>query len=137
MLRSVRAYYTFRRPPPFVIPENPNLHFPTHPLQPTHLFHSSHSTHLRIQNTTLPQAPVQLWLQEFTNRNILGKALPPSRLEHEISRQRLRTRRLQRSEFDVLIERIARYDGPAVENKGERDLALSVDLVCISIKSRW
>jgi hypothetical protein len=136
MLRSVRAYYTFRHPP-FVIPGNPNLHFPTLPLPPTHLFHSSHSTHLRIQNTTLPQAPVQLWLQEFTNRNILGKALPPSRLEYEISCQRLRTRRLQWSEFDVLVERVARHDGPAVENKGERDLALSVNLACISIRSRW
>ena len=86
-----------------------------------------------LQHPALPQLPKQLRLQELANRDVLRKPLPPSSLEHKVARRRLCRRGLERPQLDFLVERVAGDDGPAVEDEGEGDLALGVDLREISI----
>lgn len=81
-----------------------------------------------LQHPTLFQLPKQLRLQKLANRNILRKSLPPPRLEHKVARGSLRRRGLERPQLDLLVQRVAGDDGPSVEDEGEGDLALCVDL---------
>jgi hypothetical protein len=76
-----------------------------------------YSSTLNIKCTTLLQALQQLWLKELADGDILCQTLPSSCLEHEVSRKCLCGRRLERSQRDVPVEWVSRYDGPAIEDE--------------------
>src|ERR1700761_5430780 len=80
-----------------------------------------------IQHSRLVQLPKQLWLQEFAHADIFTQTLPPSGLEHEIPRRCLSTGRLEWTQLDVLIQRVAGNYIPPIEDQRERDGALGMD----------
>jgi hypothetical protein len=85
-------------------------------------------TALPIQHTALLQAPEQIGLEELANGDVLSEPLAAARLEDKVAGECLRGRGLERAQRHVLVERVAGDNGPAVEDEGERDLALGVDL---------
>jgi hypothetical protein len=83
---------------------------------------------LPIEHAALLETPKKLRFQKLANRNILRETLPPPCLQHKVAGELLCGGGLERSGCEVLVERVTGYDGPAVENEGEGDLALCVDL---------
>lgn len=79
------------------------------------------------QSTALYQALVKLGLQKLGHADILAQTLAPPRLEHKVSRRRLRVSHLQRTEDNVLIERITGNNVPPVEHQTDHGLAGRVD----------
>ena len=69
------------------------------------------------KKANLLQALEQFWLKELADGDILCQTLSSSCLEHEVSRKCLCARGLERSQRDVLVEWVSRYDGPAIEDE--------------------
>lgn len=90
---------------------------------------------LTVQHPAFLKTTEQLWFQELADCNVLSQTLPPASLKDKVACQLLCGRRFERSGCDVLVERVARDDRPAVEDEGEGDLTLCVDLREVSICS--
>ena len=59
---------------------------------PTHPIANTHTPELHLtQRSALNQALVKLRLEELGHTDILTQTLPPSRLQHKVSRRCLRT----------------------------------------------
>lgn len=82
-----------------------------------------------VQDPALAQAAEQLGLEELADADVLGEALPAARLEHEVARRGLGVGGLERAQLERLVEGVAGHDLPLVEDEGEVDLTLRVDLL--------
>mmetsp|Transcript_28556 Transcript_28556/g.64656 ORF Transcript_28556/g.64656 Transcript_28556/m.64656 type:complete len:277 (+) Transcript_28556:501-1331(+) len=65
-------------------------------------------------------------IEKLVDRDILREALAPPSLDHKFTRQVRRRLRLQWPQCDVLVERIARDDGPMIEGGEAEGLSLCV-----------
>mmetsp|Transcript_12875 Transcript_12875/g.38024 ORF Transcript_12875/g.38024 Transcript_12875/m.38024 type:complete len:676 (+) Transcript_12875:129-2156(+) len=65
-------------------------------------------------------------VEELVDGHVLAQPLPAARLDHELAREVRRRLRLERAEGDVLVERVARHDGPVVKDGEAEGLPLRV-----------
>mmetsp|Transcript_63504 Transcript_63504/g.189221 ORF Transcript_63504/g.189221 Transcript_63504/m.189221 type:complete len:307 (-) Transcript_63504:2480-3400(-) len=79
--------------------------------------------HLGVLACELEQHRV---VEELVDRDVLREALAAARLDHKLAREVRRRLRLERPQRDVLVERVARHDGPVVEGGEAEGLALRV-----------
>ena len=61
-------------------------------------------------------------VEELVDRDVLAQALAAPRLDHELAREVRRGLRLERLQDDILVERVARHDGPMVEDREREGL---------------
>ena len=66
-------------------------------------------------------------VKEFVDRDVLAHALAAACLHHELARQSVGRRGLQRAQHDGLLQRIPGHDIPVVEDRQAEGLALGVD----------
>lgn len=65
-------------------------------------------------------------VEELVDGHVLAEALAPSRLHHELASQMGGRLRLERTQHDALVKRIARNDLPVMEHGQTERLALRV-----------
>ena len=79
------------------------------------------------KSAALYQALVKLGLQKLGHADILAQALAPSRLQHKVSGRCLRVSHLQRTQDNLLVERIAGHNVPPIKHQTDHGLAGCVD----------
>lgn len=84
-------------------------------------------TELPLKYTAILESAPQLRFQEFADRDILRQTFTSSRLEHEVSRNSLRTSHLQWSKLDFAVEGVTGYNAPFIKDQTQSCLTLSVD----------
>ena len=65
-------------------------------------------------------------VEELVDAHVLGEALPPPRLDHELAGERGGRLRLEGPDGDGLVEGVAGHDLPVVEDREAEGLALGV-----------
>ena len=61
-------------------------------------------------------------VEELVDRDVLAQALAAARLDHELAREVRRGLGLERLQDDILVQRVARHDGPMVEDREREGL---------------
>lgn len=82
---------------------------------------------LPLKYTAILESAPQLRFQKFADRHIFRQSFTSSGLEHEISRNSLRARHLQRSKLDFAVKRVTGDNAPFIKDQTQSCLSLSVN----------